>query len=67
MIPGFSAGNIAVLVAVVAAIWRIEMLLRTLFRKLDWFMMEHEMLVLDYCRRNNIDVGDLPTRFKHRF
>jgi hypothetical protein len=39
----------------VAGFFRIE-------RKLMWFMIEHEILISDYLKRNNLKAADLPTR-----
>jgi hypothetical protein len=28
----------------------------------DYFAIEHEILIRDYCQRNNLTISDLPTR-----
>ena len=55
-------GNIISIGAVLGAVWRIEIWLR----KLDWMLMEHEILVREYCKRNDIKIQDLPTRLRYR-
>jgi len=50
-----SLGNILTVLAFVGGIARIEMLLNK-------FLVEHEILVRDYCERHNIKPDDLPTR-----
>jgi len=50
--------------AVLAFLWRIAKALQKTNRILDKFLMEHEILIMDYCKRMEIDVKDLPTRLK---
>jgi hypothetical protein len=54
-----SIGNIVAFFTIIGAIWRIE-------RLMNWFLIEHEILIKDYCSRQNppIEIGDLPTRSK---
>jgi hypothetical protein len=53
----FSLGNIVTLVAIVAMFLRVD-------RIAAKFLVEHEILVADYCKRTGIEVRDLPTRIK---
>lgn len=48
-------GNLITVVALIGAIWRAE-------RLLQWFLVEHEILIKDYCERHGVEVKDLPTR-----
>lgn len=43
---------------VVGGFFRIE-------RKLMWFLVEHEILIGEYLKRNNMKLTDLPTRARH--
>jgi hypothetical protein len=52
-----SVGNIVTIIAVLGAIWRIE-------RLSGKYLIEHEILIHDFCVRNNMKIGDLPTRSK---
>lgn len=54
-------GNIVTAGAVLGAIIRFEMVARTIHK----FLVEHEMLIGDYAKRNGIKVSDLPTRQRH--
>jgi hypothetical protein len=41
------------------------LLIGTIIRVEQWgrrFLVEHEILIRDYCKRNDIDLDDLPTR-----
>lgn len=31
----------------------------------DYFAIEHELIVIDYCERKGIKLNDLPTRLGH--
>lgn len=50
-------GQIMVMASFVGMVWRVEKLLA-------WFLVEHEMLISDYCDRKGFKVGQLPTRVK---
>ena len=52
-----SIGNIVTICVAAGAVWRMEGLLR-------WFMVEHEILIQDYCKRVGIEIKELPTRTK---
>jgi len=56
-----SLGNVLTVVSVVGAVvigvFRVN-------RLLNWFLVEHEMLIKDYADRTNIKVADLPTRIR---
>jgi hypothetical protein len=53
----FSLGNIITLGAIGVAFFRID-------RVAAKFLVEHEILIAEYCKRNDIEVRDLPTRIK---
>jgi hypothetical protein len=36
------------------------------YRKLDVFLVEHEILMSEYARNHGIKIEDLPTRSRHR-
>ena len=50
-----SIGNILTYIAIVGFAIRFE----TIIHK---FLIEHEMLVQDYCKRNHLQMRELPTR-----
>lgn len=52
---GVILGSIPGAGAVIVFIWKA-------MRKMDIFMVEHEMLIIDYADRKGIKVTDLPTR-----
>lgn len=47
---------------VLGSLWKVVNVIRRVERKFDRLMVEHEMLVVDYCDRKGIKLGDLPTR-----
>ena len=70
-ISSTSVPPIYVLMAFLASGGAVLFYLRRIFkalqrtnRILDKFMIEHEILIMDYCKRMEIDVKDLPTRLK---
>jgi len=40
--------------------------LMRLQRKLDVYLVEHEMLMSEYAKNKGIEIEDLPTRSRHR-
>jgi hypothetical protein len=50
-------GSVPGIAAVLGYLWRMD-------RNLSRFLVEHEILVLDYCRREKITPDMLPTRTK---
>ena len=54
-----SVGQIGVFFTLLVALWRIN----TFHNRL---MVEHEILVQDYCDRNGLDPNAMPTRAKNR-
>ena len=52
-----SLGQILTFVSVVGVGWRID-------RVLMKYLFEHDLLLIDYCERKNIELGSLPTRIK---
>lgn len=55
-------GNILTFVSFLGVVIPLLSKLNTLIRKLDWFLIEHEMLVQDYCKAHDIETRNLPTR-----
>ena len=49
-------------IAVLGFLRRVITTLRHMERKLDFWAIEHEMLVSWYCKQNNIEIKSLPTR-----
>lgn len=45
-------------------LWRIAHSLRRTNSIMEKFLIEHEILVGDYCERKGIDLDKLPTRLK---
>jgi len=62
----FTVGNIVTIGALVGAIIRVEYSIGRIGSFVQQFMMEHEMLIRDYCKRNNIELDELVTRYKGR-
>lgn len=46
------------------ALWRIHVLGVHLERVVDYFALEHEVLMQDYADRHKLKLDDLPTRLK---
>jgi len=55
-------GNI--IVGSIPAVAAVGFFLHRIERRFNFLMIEHEILVKDYCDRNNIEVHDLPTRVR---
>jgi hypothetical protein len=55
----FTIGNITTIVIVLGALVRFETRIASLVRT---FLMEHEILIRDYCKRNDIKPDELPSR-----
>jgi len=59
-------GQLAVLIATVSGpLLAILLWLMRIERKMNNWMIEHEMMVIDYAKRQGIEVKDLPTRRKN--
>jgi hypothetical protein len=52
-----SIGNIITIFVVFGALFRMDRLAAK-------FLVEHEILIADYCKRVGIEVEDMPTRMK---
>lgn len=52
-----SIGNVITLVGVAIALFRMD-------RIASKFLIEHEILISDYCKRIGIEVKDMPTRMR---
>lgn len=50
-------GNIIVFFTMMGGIWRFETVVGR-------FLVEHEILIREYCDRNNIKLDNLPTRLR---
>lgn len=48
--------------ALLAGILKLHKIASHVEKTFDFFSLEHEILIRDYCQRNNIDVAQLPTR-----
>lgn len=55
-----SAGDIGVIIAILGAVIRWE-------HKFSKYMVEHEILIQDYCDRKEMLITELPTRTKRPF
>jgi hypothetical protein len=53
----FSMGNLISYAMVAIGLFRMDRLAAK-------FLVEHEMLIADYCKRMGIDASNLPTRMK---
>jgi len=60
-------GNVVTFIAIIGGIWRVEQFLRHTDKLLQKFAIEHEILINDYCRRNNVSIHEFPTRMKGLF
>jgi hypothetical protein len=56
-----SLGNVLTVIGVAVIWFRKERRMEHLIEK---FLIEHELMVIDYCKRLGISVEDLPTRMK---
>ena len=52
-----SLGQIATIATLIGIGWRLD-------RQMLKYLFEHEMLMQDYCERNNIELHTIPTRIK---
>lgn len=52
---GVLLGSVPGASAVIVFVWKM-------MRKMDIFMVEHEMLIIDLAERKGLKVADLPTR-----
>jgi len=57
-------GSVTLAFLVVGLIWRVERTLLRVDRLVGKLSVEHEILILDYCSRNNIKIESMPTRIK---
>lgn len=62
----FSLGDLALIITLLGAAYRIQRFALGVQKSLDLFAIEHEILLADFCKRNNIRLQDLPTRFNRR-
>lgn len=65
ILPATQAGwgpSLTVVLAISGAVWRISSQLKKFHTDFLLIMVEHEMLVTDYCERKDMEVGELPTR-----
>ena len=51
--------NVAVLLG---GLWKLGQLANHVQHTFDYFALEHEILIQDYCERKDIAIGELPTR-----
>lgn len=51
--------NICVLVG---GLWKLSQIANHVQKTFDYFAIEHEILIRDYCERNSISIAELPTR-----
>ena len=58
--PSISLGNILTILAVIGGLFRMD-------RIAAKYLIEHEILIADYCKRMGIDIDGLPTRMKGLF
>ena len=61
---GITLGQIAIIIAIIGSTWSVQRILLKMQRTMDLHLVEHEMLIADYCERHGIHVRDLPTRAK---
>ena len=62
-------GHIYILISILAGfatilgfLLKIMLVIRKVEKKLDYLIVEHELLVMDYCERKGIPLTALPTR-----
>jgi uncharacterized protein YqhQ len=53
--------NICVLVG---GLWKLGKIANHVQRTFDYFALEHEILINDYCKRNDIKPHELPSRLE---
>jgi hypothetical protein len=54
--------QVAQLITIALGFISLLMYFRRLEKKFDFLLIEHEMLIADYAKRQNMEVADLPTR-----
>lgn len=59
-----TTGLIVFCITILTFLWRIAESLRRTNEIMEKFMIEHEILIQDYCKRFNIEPDDLPTRLR---
>jgi hypothetical protein len=57
-------GSVTLAILIVGLIWRVERTLLRVDRLVGKLSVEHEILILDYCKRNNIKLESMPTRIR---
>jgi hypothetical protein len=57
-----SIGQLITLIGIASPLIGVVIWLARIERKLNLFMIEHEMLVGDFAARQGVKISDLPTR-----
>lgn len=50
------------ILALLGGLWKLHSIASHVERTFDFFAMEHELLVRDYCERKGIEMTQMPTR-----
>lgn len=61
----FSTGDIAVIVAIIGGLLRVETYIWQVQKLFAAYGIEHEILIQDYVDRKGIKLYDLPTRTRN--
>jgi hypothetical protein len=57
-----SLGSILTFGSIMVLAVTLAVNMKTLVRKMDIFLVEHEILIADYCKRTGTSPSELPTR-----
>lgn len=60
------SGGILNVCALLYGLWKVTQIGTHIQRTFDYFALEHEILIKDFCERQTpeIDIAELPTRLK---
>jgi hypothetical protein len=61
----FLIGVISNLLVLFGGLWRLNQVAHHVQKTFDFFAIEHELLIRDYCDRHGIESRELPTRLGH--
>lgn len=61
---GIIAAALVNVSALLGGLWKLSQLAGHVQRTFDYFALEHEILVQDYCERKDIGIHELPTRLQ---
>lgn len=57
-------GAIVNVIALLGGLWKLNQVGNHVRRTFDYFALEHELVMQDYCDRHEIKLSELPTRLQ---